>query len=163
MFVHHPRTNDFVKSVPNATRVHFNFTFDGGTNFHSNDIRTKKDGDFMGCIGDLGWYCTRMGLLVFSRADGNNLHGLVTDVQVTRFELNDEGVPIDAECLVYFTEVNKYGLEDEYLMSISYPDSVTLLLYYCKRAASYPFTAAFNILSIKQYTSLGMVVDTLPL
>jgi len=104
MFVHHPRTNEFVKSVPNATRVHFNFTFDGGKTFHASDIRTKKDGDFMGCIGDLGWYCTRMGLLVFSGADGNILHGLVTDVQVTRFELNDEGVPIDAECLVHFTE-----------------------------------------------------------
>ena len=106
MFVHHPRTNQYVKSVSNPTRVHFNFTFDGGKAFHSTDIRTKKDGDFMGCIGDLGWYCTRMGLLVFSGADTSKLDGLVTEVQVTRYVLNDEGVPLDADCTVYFTDVS---------------------------------------------------------
>ncbi|KAL3797391.1 hypothetical protein HJC23_010517 [Cyclotella cryptica] len=94
----------FVKSIPNPTRVHFNFTFDGDINFHQNDIRTKKDGDFMGCIGDLGWYCARMGLLVFSGADAGNLKGLVTDVQTTRYELNDDGVPMVAECIVHFTD-----------------------------------------------------------
>ncbi|KAL3796605.1 hypothetical protein ACHAWO_010309 [Cyclotella atomus] len=50
MFVHHPRTHSFIKSVPGATRVHFNFTFDGDESFHQNDIRTKKDGDFMGLL-----------------------------------------------------------------------------------------------------------------
>jgi predicted dehydrogenase len=105
MFVHHPRTEAFVKSIPNPTRVHFNFTFDGDINFHQNDIRTKKNLDFMGCIGDLGWYCTRMGLLVFSGADARNLKGLVTGVQTARYELNDDGVPLVAECIVHFTEV----------------------------------------------------------
>lgn len=108
MFVHHPRTKEFVTSIPNPTRVHFTFTFDGDEAFHQNDIRTKKDGDFMGCIGDLGWYCTRMGLLAFSGADADKLKGLVTDVQVTRYQLNEEGVPVDAECVVYFTEVRDY-------------------------------------------------------
>eukprot|EP00804_Cyclotella_cryptica_P006959 CCRYP_007100-RA/>CCRYP_007100-RA protein AED:0.12 eAED:0.12 QI:110/1/1/1/1/1/3/1128/348 len=65
---------------------------------------SKKDGDFMGCIGDLGWYCARMGLLVFSGADAGNLKGLVTDVQTTRYELNDDGVPMVAECIVHFTD-----------------------------------------------------------
>ena len=106
MFVHHPRTLAFVKSVPNPNRVHFNFTFDGSvSDFFKNDIRMKKDGDFMGCIGDLGWYCVRMGLLVFSSGDTGALKNLVTEVQVSRYQLNDEGVPFDADCLVHFSGV----------------------------------------------------------
>ena len=108
MFVHHPRTKEFVKSIPSPTRVHFNFEFLAGSDFHLNDIRTKMDGDFMGCIGDLGWYCARMGLLVFSGSDAGLLNGLVTHVQVTRHQLNDQGVPVDAECIVYFKEVRHF-------------------------------------------------------
>ncbi|KAL7531638.1 hypothetical protein ACHAWF_003859 [Thalassiosira exigua] len=107
MFVHHPRTRQFVKSVPrDPNRVNFNFTFDAtaGSNFFQNDIRTKKDADFMGCVGDLGWYCVRMGLLVFSALDAGALRGMVTDVQCTRYQLNEDGVPYDADCLVHLTE-----------------------------------------------------------
>jgi hypothetical protein len=62
----------------------------------------------MGCIGDLGWYCARMGLLVFSGLDAGLLNGLVTHVQVIRHQLNDQGVPVDAECIVYFKEVGHF-------------------------------------------------------
>ena len=110
MFVHHPRTKAFTTSINNPNRVSFNFTFDGtkngqlSSNFFTNDIRLKKDGDFLGCVGDLGWYCVRMGLLVFSANDANALKGMVTDAQVVRYQLNDEGVPYEADCLVYFTD-----------------------------------------------------------
>ena len=57
MFVHAPRTRRIVKSIPNPNRIHMNFTFDGGADFLQNDIRVKKDGDLLGCVGDLGWYC----------------------------------------------------------------------------------------------------------
>jgi len=110
MFVHHPRTKHFVTSIPNPNRVTFNFTFDGGSDFLKNDIRLKKDGDPMGCIGDLGWYCVRMGLLVFSSHDAGMLvrddgdgGTFVTAVQVVRYEVNEEGVPYDADCLVHFS------------------------------------------------------------
>ncbi|KAL7531642.1 hypothetical protein ACHAXR_006253, partial [Thalassiosira sp. AJA248-18] len=103
MFVHHPRTAEFVKSVPNPNRVSFNFTFDGGEDFFRNNICVKKNADFMGCIGDLGVYCVRMGLLVFSALDEGALRGMVTDVQAVRYQLNDEGVPFDADCLVHFS------------------------------------------------------------
>ena len=110
MFVHHPRTKAFTTSINNPNRVSFNFTFDGtkngqlGSNFFTNDIRLKKDGDFLGCVGDLGWYCVRMGLLVFSANDANALKGMVKSAQVVRYQLNDEGVPYEADCLVYFTD-----------------------------------------------------------
>jgi len=75
------------------------------------DIRMKKDGDLMGCIGDLGWYCVRMGLLVFSSLDAGMLMRdddddggrLVTAAQVVRYEVNEEGVPYDADGLVHFS------------------------------------------------------------
>ncbi len=110
MFVHHPRTAHFVTSIPNPNRVHFNFTFDasGGGNFFKNDIRVKKDGDCMGCVGDLGWYCVRMGLLVFSACDASVLKGMAIDARVVRYQLNEEGVPIGVECIVTFEEVRLY-------------------------------------------------------
>lgn len=105
MFVHANRTKQFVKAIPNPNRVHFNFTFEGDEDFFENDIRVKKDGDFMGCIGDLGWYCVRMGLLIFSDLNADVLRqGSVKEVQVVNCELNDEGVPIDADCMVYFSD-----------------------------------------------------------
>ena len=104
MFVHANRTKEFVKAIPNANRVNFNFTFRGDEDFFKNDIRVKREGDCLGCIGDLGWYCVRMGLLVFSDLKADVLRkGLVKEVQVVNCELNDEGVPIDADCMVYFS------------------------------------------------------------
>ena len=119
MFVHHPRTAQFVKAIPNPNRVSFNFTFDGGEQFLKYDIRVKKDGDFMGCIGDLGWYCVRMGLLVFTALDAGALKSIVQEVQVVRYQLNEEGVPIDAECLVHFSEV-RYMLSQICMISAVY-------------------------------------------
>lgn len=105
MFVHAPRTRRIVKSIPNPNRIHMNFTFDGGADFLQNDIRVKKDGDLLGCVGDLGWYCVRMGLLVFSDLNAEELrNGLVKEVQVVNCEVNEEGVPIDGDCMVYFSD-----------------------------------------------------------
>jgi len=130
MFVHHPRTNKFVKSIPNPNRVTFNFTFDasGGGDFFRNDIRIKKDGDFMGCIGDLGWYIVRMGLSIFSALDAGTLRGLVTEVQVLRYQLNEEGVPFDADCLVHFSEVSFTRLA---LLSDSLCNNMALSILLC--------------------------------
>ena len=63
MFVHAPRTRRIIKSIPNPNRIHMNFTFDGDAyraDFLQNDIRVKKDGDLLGCVGDLGWYCGKI-------------------------------------------------------------------------------------------------------
>merc|ERR1712194_843938 len=68
-----------------------------------NDVRVKKDADCLGCIGDLGWYCVRMGLLVFTGSDADLLRGAAMEAQVTRCHLNEEGVPLDAGCLVHFS------------------------------------------------------------
>lgn len=162
MFIHHPRTKQFITSISNPNRVTFNFTFDGtkdggrlDSNFFKNDIRQKKDGDFLGCVGDLGWYCVRMGLLVFSAGDASALKGMVTGAQVVRYQLNEEGVPYDADCLVYFTEVSTCCLSVPVLLihgTVSFwyliPLSRKLICYFhtlLRRIESYPFTAASYI------------------
>ena len=162
MFIHHPRTKQFITSISNPNRVTFNFTFDGtkdggrlDSNFFKNDIRQKKDGDFLGCVGDLGWYCVRMGLLVFSAGDASALKGMVTGAQVVRYQLNEEGVPYDADCLVYFTEVSTCCLSVPVLLihgTVSFwyliPLSRKLICYFhtlLRRIESYPFTVASSI------------------
>lgn len=64
----------------------------------------------MGCVGDLGWYCVRMGLLIFSKLDAGVLRGMVTEVQVLRYQLNEEGVPFEADCIVCLSEVRRTHL-----------------------------------------------------
>lgn len=110
MYVHHPRTKHFATSVPNPNRVHFSFTFDalgeGDGSFFKEDIRIKKDGDPLGCVGDLGWYCVRMGLLAFSSCDAGALRGMAMEAQAVNWQLNEEGVPFEAECIVRFSGVS---------------------------------------------------------
>jgi predicted dehydrogenase len=104
MFVHHPRTKNFRHAIHNTTvmgslkRVEAGFSFCGSDTFFKNDIRVKKDGDPLGCLGDMAWYVVRAGLLAF----GPDCP--VTSAQVVDFEVNKEGVPVDATCFVKFTD-----------------------------------------------------------
>jgi predicted dehydrogenase len=109
MFVHNPRTIDVVLHCSNqeedkekgtgigeVQRIQSDFSFMGDKEFFTNNIRISSKGDTLGCIGDLGWYCIRMAQLVFKTC--------ATFAQVTDYELNDDGVPIDATCLVMFDD-----------------------------------------------------------
>lgn len=68
------------------------------------NIRVQKDADPLGCLGDLGWYVVRIALLVVvgGAKDNNNYEDAAISAQVTDYQLNDEGVPVDATCLVWF-------------------------------------------------------------
>jgi hypothetical protein len=61
MYPHHSRTPDVVACardeahVGKVDRIETAFSFLGDESFFKNDIRTKKDGDPLGCLGDLGW------------------------------------------------------------------------------------------------------------
>ena len=121
MFVHNPRTND-VCSFSTAingkdgsdstssnddpqqavTRIQSDFTFLGDDTFFTKNIRVSSNGDMLGCIGDLGWYCIRMAQLIFKESSSS-----ATFAQVTHHELNEHGVPIDATCLVTFENSEK--------------------------------------------------------
>ena len=100
MYPHYNRTHDFLcyardeNQVGKVDRIEACFSFQGDETFFENNIRTKKDGDPLGCIGDLGWYCIRMALLVFSTKP---VSARVVDVKLT-----SDGVPLSASCLVHF-------------------------------------------------------------
>ena len=104
MFVHSDRMKGFLdycedeENLGAVDRVNAEFTFCGDDNFFKNDIRTKKDGDPLGSVGDLGWYCVRMGLLVFGHMGRKPI-----SAQATHHKTNGEGVPMDVTCLVHFT------------------------------------------------------------
>jgi predicted dehydrogenase len=120
MFIHNNRTNLMLEYIAqsdvfgNITRINSEFTFVGDDHFHTNNIRTTKKGDPHGCLGDLGWYCIRLAQLVFSKTKAGN----AKRVQTTNWKLNDEGVPIDATCLVFFQDGDgKKNSNDEHVLS----------------------------------------------
>lgn len=119
MFVHNSRTGNMLDYVSReaefgkVTRINSEFTFRGDEDFFANDIRTTKSGDPYGCIGDLGWYCVRFAQLVFRKTG----YGTVTRAQTTFWTLNDEGVPIDAQCLVFFNSENAENQNEERVLS----------------------------------------------
>ena len=89
--------------------IHCGFQHDGNCllgddNFFSNNIRVKKECDPLGCLGDLGWYCVRFGLLVYQSHLGQE-KCIVKSVRALDFQLSEEGVPVDATCVVRFQQV----------------------------------------------------------
>ncbi|KAI7990667.1 putative oxidoreductase [Camellia lanceoleosa] len=82
MWMHHPRTAAMREVLSDGERVgqlktvldrrgssspysylipqiHSNFSFIGGPDFLTNNIRGNPDLDSLGALGDIGWYCTR--------------------------------------------------------------------------------------------------------
>ena len=46
--------------------MHAIFSFKGDERFFVDNIRVKANADPLGALGNLGWYCIRIGLLAFS-------------------------------------------------------------------------------------------------
>lgn len=117
MFPHHGRMGIILDraatDIGSVDRIQCSFTFLADEAFlNGNNIRCRKDGDPHGCIGDLGWYCIRFGLMVYERLG----FSAVTSAKVVDFEVNQHGVPIDATCVVRFEGVS-IGLEVFLLLS----------------------------------------------
>ena len=114
MFVHNNRTQKLLeyccneKIMGTIQRIESAFSFNGqedDPNFFVSNVRCRKDGDPMGCVGDLGWYCVYMAILVFNAAAGAR----PVAVKAVDFTSTDDGVPIDASCIVYFEKVRCVG------------------------------------------------------
>eukprot|EP01035_Chromulina_nebulosa_P024284 gene24284-31578_t len=73
MFMHHARLGALRKQLADSfcskvARVYSSFTFNGaGGDFLASNIRTKYDCDPLGALGDLGWYCIRLGIIAFNQ------------------------------------------------------------------------------------------------
>mmetsp|Transcript_11684 Transcript_11684/g.21844 ORF Transcript_11684/g.21844 Transcript_11684/m.21844 type:complete len:409 (+) Transcript_11684:237-1463(+) len=146
MFIHNNRTQLFLDYIANSDvfgnviRINTEFTFRGDEEFFANDIRTTKEGDPYGCIGDLGWYCVRVAQLVFGKVKG----GKLTRAQTTYWKLNEEGVPMDAQCLVVFKGENGGicgGDDDD-------GDKEYILSFHC--SFLHPLTQRVSIVGTKQ-------------
>ncbi|THG10672.1 uncharacterized oxidoreductase At4g09670-like [Camellia sinensis] len=65
MWMHHPRTaamREFLSDVERFGQlktIHSNFSYIGGPDFLTNNIRVNPDLDSLGALGDIGWYCIR--------------------------------------------------------------------------------------------------------
>ncbi|GMP48008.1 hypothetical protein CsSME_00015512 [Camellia sinensis var. sinensis] len=65
MWMDHPRTaamREFLSDVERFGQlktIHSNFSFIGGPDFLTNNIRVNPDLDSLGALGDIGWYCIR--------------------------------------------------------------------------------------------------------
>jgi len=124
-FIHHPRFRSVldrcrvvdgedgaegnIGGIGTVRRIEAAFTFRADPAFLQTNIRCDPDADPLGCVGDLGWYCIRVALEVFSaqqqqQKDRNEALAFVRPLAVHAFDstCNDRGVPIDATSLVYF-------------------------------------------------------------
>ena len=72
MFMHHKRLQSILHvltdPIPRQVKlVQSSFSFNGGsTELMDKNIRTNASCDPLGALGDLGWYCVRIGILAFS-------------------------------------------------------------------------------------------------
>ena len=118
MFQHHPRLRGMLAALPRLgapRRMTAAFSFAGDSDFFARNIRVRADGDPLGCVGDLGWYCARLALLVYgglpararavahARAPG----GVPTDVS---FSLEWPGGAV-ADCHCGFTTAFRQWVE----------------------------------------------------
>jgi predicted dehydrogenase len=79
MFMHHDRLHLLRNCLQDPfagdiKRVNSSFSFNGSSHgFLGSNIRTSAAGDPLGALGDLGWYCIRLGLIAFSKGNDEEL------------------------------------------------------------------------------------------
>ena len=98
MFMHNPRMarlrdilNDDTRIGP-LRRITTVFSFLGGDNFQSSNIRTDAALEPFGCLGDLGWYCIRFALCVM---DWQLPHSVSGRILADAGEAAGQQVPVD--------------------------------------------------------------------
>lgn len=110
MFMHHERTARIRQALTDPSmgairRVDTSFSFLGSKEFLETNIRTSPQGDPLGALGDLGWYCIRLGLIIFSK--GCDLDGNIKMPQSCTAVCNkwiNEVVPLECEGTIKFGE-----------------------------------------------------------
>ena len=89
-------------SVGQLRRISTQFSFNGGDEFHKENIRVSDQLEPLGCLGDIGWYCIRLTLI------GTNwqLPTEVTATTLTGTDPNDPqgSVPIELEARMKFAD-----------------------------------------------------------
>ena len=151
MFMHHPRMKSLTNILndpfmPTVTYVNSSFSFRANKSFFESNIRALSDGDPFGCLGDLGWYCIRLGILAFNKGldsmtDPSKLV-LPTKCVCTCTKLSSDGiVPSDVHGKVYFDS-------DGYHRELVFDSSFLK-----------PFRQKFEIICVKKENELSGMGD----
>jgi len=105
MFMHHERTLRLRELLTHPTtgdvvRVSAAFCFHGDASFFESNIRADASADPLGAVGDLLWYCARLGLVA---------HGFAWphSVRVVSSRVMPNGVPLEADVVVAMDEAER--------------------------------------------------------
>ena len=111
MFVHHERTRQIMEEIGSkrdfgeVRRCTAAFSFSASAAFlRASEAERAAEDDPLGCVGDLGWYCARAGLLAFGP------DAMPKSCQATVSEFNAMGVPLDCSGVCYFDDDRKRAL-----------------------------------------------------
>ena len=117
MFMHHSRLRALLATLRDplvgpVLAVRSSFSFRGHPGFFADNIRVKSECDPLGALGDLGWYCVRLGLLAFMGVEPSEMepgggrrerYALLPKVcQAQCFKWTEDGVPLDCVARVGF-------------------------------------------------------------
>ena len=110
MFMHHERMSKLRQCLSDSLlgtvrRVSSSFSFNGGADFLAQNIRVRADGDPLGALGDLGWYCVRLGIVAMNRGaelQGGRLASVPLTCSATCDQCSADGVPLDCSAVVTF-------------------------------------------------------------
>ena len=113
MFMHHKRLLSLIKQLNDPfcgdiQKILSSFSFNGlNTDFLNSNIRTKIEEDPLGAMGDLGWYCIRLGIIAFNKGNDKllKLNGFNWPKECTALcsKWSAEGVPLECDATVFFS------------------------------------------------------------
>ena len=150
MFMHHSRLRALLQTLTDplvgpVKAVRSSFSFKASPGFFSDNIRVKSECDPLGALGDLGWYCVRLGLLALMGVDLSELQGgarkgvyrmLPRICQAQCFKWTDDGVPLDCFARVGFSSSDAGA--DPWEHSLSFDCSFLVPFRYCN-----PFSSGY--------------------
>ncbi|XP_058188865.1 uncharacterized oxidoreductase At4g09670-like [Rhododendron vialii] len=119
MWMHHPRTAVMKELLDDSERfgelkvIHSTFTFAGGPDFLTNNIRVSPHLDALGALGDVGWYCIRSILWAAS------YHLPQTAVASRNPVLNDAGIILSCGASLYWPDGKVATFHCSFLTSLS--------------------------------------------
>lgn len=95
-FLYNPKLLNFKNDIKNYDNVEFKFYLEKDNNFLKNNIRTNKNLEPLGCLGDIGWYAIRWAIFLYPQKivevkiiDKKYLNEVISDIKaVIIFENN---------------------------------------------------------------------------
>ena len=98
-FLYNPKLVNFKKEICDFNNVYFKFYLEKDSSFIKTNIRTDKNLEPLGCLGDIGWYAIRWALFLFNDK--------VLDVEILEKKIVNE-VIFDIKAIILFEHNKKF-------------------------------------------------------